>query len=91
MFSLPTDQSEAERVLSAIGRWGSSPDSAMVEWLATELDRLDRLNRTEPDEVKLRQRQGACQVLEFLLKKAESATGEAEKIRNLLQKKGARV
>ena len=37
------------------------------EFLKDELARLDKKNRTEPDELLFRQQQGACQVLQELI------------------------
>lgn len=90
MLSVPTDQNEAQRILSSIGRWGSSPETyGMIEWVKSELARLDRLNRRELDNDVMRQRQGACQILEELLEKAEKAAEQAEQIRKFQQRKGA--
>ena len=46
----------------------SSSDYNLAEFIKDEMLRLDRINRSEPDDILLRQRQGACQVLDNLLR-----------------------
>jgi hypothetical protein len=49
----------------------------MVNWLESELNRLDIANRDEEVDAKFKQRQGACQVLEVIL---TMAAGSSNKI-----------
>ena len=61
----PEEKMRLARALFHIGHLTETTPA--VEWLGQELARLDRLNRTERDEVALRHRQGACHVIDGLL------------------------
>lgn len=39
----------------------------IVDWLKNELHRMDKLNRTERDDINNKHRQGACQAISKLL------------------------
>jgi hypothetical protein len=83
MISIPTnDQSAALSILSSIARFSTLPETlGMMEWLKSELERLDAANRIELDKDIMRQRQGACQTLEKLLELTATADKTADKIR----------
>ena len=83
MISVPTnDQHATLSILASIARFSTLPETrGMRDWLKSELDRLDAVNRKELDGIEFRQRQGACQVLEKLFEIAENADKTAEKIR----------
>ena len=83
MISVPTnDQHATLNILASLARFSTLPETrGMRDWLKSELARLDAANRLEVGPVELRQRQGACQVLEKLFEIAENADKTAEKIR----------
>jgi len=96
VLDLPLDQQAAAQILLSLGRWGRLPETkGMVDWLKTELTRLDAANRRELNEAITRQRQGGSQVVEDLLRMAEEADDKAEKIRANLdlakQRKGVQT
>lgn len=85
------DPSANLSTLLSIGRFSRLPETrGMVEWLKVELARLDTLNRKETDDAILRQRQGACQVLEAILKIADEADSKAEQIRAIIMSKSSK-
>ena len=53
-------------------------------WLESEMQRLDQENRSEPAEDVFRQRQGALQTIENLLKQATEGGRLADDIQNRL-------
>jgi hypothetical protein len=90
MIDIPNnDQNQALSILASISRFATLPETmAMREWLTSELARLDASNRRESGETLLWQ-QGACQVLEKLIRLQEEADDKVQKIRtNINNRKG---
>lgn len=70
MVREPQDPRAALKLYSAMycfGGFAETRDMVIVNWLETELLRLDKANRNEEVDAVLKQRQGACQVLEKIL------------------------
>lgn len=73
MINLPIESSEAAgRVLSDLHEINNNKKYFM-EWLKSECKRLERLNRSERDELQFRWRQGAVQVLGVMIAEIERA------------------
>ena len=86
MVDEPQDQKKALSLYKAMNYFQRLPETrSMVDWLPAELKRLDAANRHEPEDVTLRQRQGACQVLEKILSMLAVSSEKADK---LAQKQG---
>jgi hypothetical protein len=83
MISVPSNDPQAAiRILSSVARFATLPETmGMREWLKAEMERLDAANRREVNPVDLRQRQGACQVIEDIFRIADEADRTIEKIR----------
>jgi hypothetical protein len=80
-------------VLISLDRFMRFPEmQPAVNWLRRELARLDGLNRKEAKNAVVRQRQGASQVLDDLLRLSDGADKQAEQIRaTLLKRKGVQT
>jgi hypothetical protein len=83
MISVPSNDPQAAiRILSSVARFATLPETmGMREWLKAEMERLDAANRREVNPVDLRQRQGACQVIEDIFRIADEADRTIDKIR----------
>jgi len=83
MISVPSNDPQAAiRILSSVARFATLPETmGMREWLKAEMERLHAANRREVNPVDLRQRQGACQVIEDIFRIADEADRTIDKIR----------
>ena len=68
------DLDQKLRLAHSLFLMGSDTNSNFLAFIGKELDRLDRLNRKEADDILFRQRQGVCQVLDKLLELIENSS-----------------
>lgn len=92
MVKEPQDPKEAMMLYRAMSHFRDNPEiRPMANWIISELERLDKANRKEPIDANFRQGQGACQVLEDIIKMVESSRekeSECEKVAIKSQIKG---
>lgn len=84
MVKFPTTLNHQEklRLANALFLVNGQPETQeFIGWLNDEMARLDRDNRQEPEEVVYRQRQGALQTIESLLKIMEQADETYRKLK----------
>jgi hypothetical protein len=65
------------RAMFHIGRMSETKPA--YDFLVCELQRLDTLNRSEPDETTFRMRQGACTVIEDLTRMIDKARDQFDR------------
>ncbi len=87
MLKEPKDPKAALRLYKAMFRFSSIEEiREMAKWLESELFRLDAANRNEEVDAEFRQRQGACQVLDYLLSMVRDSSERARKLEVVVQK-----
>lgn len=79
----PQDQKEALLLYKAMNCFQRFAETrSVVDWLDSELKRLDAANRREPEDATFRQRQGACQVLGKILSMLAESSEKVDKLAN---------
>lgn len=79
MVKEPQDPKEAMMLYRAMSHFRDNPEiRPMANWFKTELERLDKANRSESIDANFRQAQGGCQVLEDITKMVESSREKEE-------------
>lgn len=82
MLRLPEVPQSAEKLLMAFVRLGSDDDyNEVYELILNGLHALEKVNRSEKDEIVFRWNQGAIQVLEDLIRYTREARTLVEKYR----------
>jgi hypothetical protein len=91
MVKEPQDTKAALKLYKAMYRFGGFAETrSMVEWLESELSRLDAANRSEEVDGVFRQRQGAGQVLEKILSMVAGSSDMVNKLEATIEKLNVR-
>jgi hypothetical protein len=91
MVNEPQDPKVARRLYSSMNHFRNLPETRiMVEWLESELLRLDKANRHEEVDDAFKRKQGACQVLEKILSMVSASSDKLTMLDAAIQKSNAR-
>jgi len=91
MVNEPQDAKVARRLYSSMNHFRNLPETRpMVEWLESELLRLDKSNRHEEVDDAFKRKQGSCQVLEKILSMVSASPEKLTALDAVIQKPNVR-